>query len=71
MIFGAEWRRVVYWNSDNRATLAQGEHMAPIAKDVTFEVVGMNEDGTFTTSAPWGAGNPYARRVVPRRTRPR
>ena len=34
--------------------------MAPIAKDVTFEVVGMNEDGTYNVRAVGGAGNPYA-----------
>ena len=34
--------------------------MAPIAKDVTFEVVGMNDDGTYNVRAVGGAGNPYA-----------
>ncbi len=34
--------------------------MAPIAKDVTFEVVGMNEDGTYNVRAVGGGGNPYA-----------
>jgi len=34
--------------------------MAPIAKDVTFEVVGQNDDGTYNVRAVGGAGNPYA-----------
>jgi len=34
--------------------------MAPIAKDVTFEVVGTNDDGTYTVRQVSGAGNPYA-----------
>jgi len=34
--------------------------MAPIAKDVTFEVVGMNDDGTYNVRPVGGAGNPYA-----------
>jgi hypothetical protein len=34
--------------------------MAPIAKDVTFEVVGQNDDGTYTVRAVGGGGNPYA-----------
>ncbi len=33
--------------------------MAPIAKDVTFEVVGQNDDGTYNVRAVGGAGNPY------------
>ncbi len=33
--------------------------MAPIVKDVTFEVVGQNDDGTYTVRAVGGAGNPY------------
>ena len=34
--------------------------MAPSAKDVTFEVVSQNDDGTYTVRAVGGAGNPYA-----------
>ena len=34
--------------------------MAPIAKDVTFEVVGQNDDGTYNVRAVGGGGNPYA-----------
>lgn len=34
--------------------------MAPIAKDVTFEVVGQNDDGSYTVRAVGGTGNPYA-----------
>ena len=34
--------------------------MAPSAKDVTFEVVNMNEDGTYTVRPVGGAPNPYA-----------
>lgn len=34
--------------------------MAPSAKDVTFEVVSQNDDGTFTVRQASGAGNPYA-----------
>ena len=34
--------------------------MAPIAKDVTFEVVGMNDDGTYNVRPVGGTGNPYA-----------
>ena len=34
--------------------------MAPSAKDVTFEVVSQNEDGTFTVRQASSAGNPYS-----------
>ena len=34
--------------------------MAPITKDVTFEVVGQNDDGTYNVRAVSGGGNPYA-----------
>ena len=34
--------------------------MAPNAKDVTFEVVSQNDDGTYTVRATGGASNPYA-----------
>lgn len=34
--------------------------MAPSAKDVTFEVVSTNEDGTYTVRPVSGGGNPYA-----------
>ena len=34
--------------------------MAPNVKDVTFEVVNQNDDGSFTVRAVGGAGNPYA-----------
>ena len=34
--------------------------MAPNVKDVTFEVVSQNDDGTFTVRPASGTGNPYA-----------
>ena len=34
--------------------------MAPNAKDVTFEVVSQNDDGTYTVRPTGGGGNPYA-----------